>query len=88
MKKMSRNSHWGCSMKKAVLKIFAIFIGKNLSWNLVLIKLSQHRCFPVNIAKFLRTPILTNICERLLLNVVFNSNEEQHGLLVKLDEKG
>ena len=27
-----------------------------------------HRCFPVNIAKFLRAPILTNICERLLLN--------------------
>ena len=27
----------------------------------------QHRCFPVNIAKFLRTPILKNICERLLL---------------------
>ena len=28
----------------------------------------QHRCFLVNIAKFLRTPILKNICERLLLN--------------------
>ena len=26
----------------------------------------QHRCFPVIIAKFLRTPILKNICERLL----------------------
>ena len=25
-------------------------------------------CFPVNIARFLRTPILKNICERLLLN--------------------
>ena len=25
----------------------------------------QHRCFPVNIAKFLKTPILKNICERL-----------------------
>ena len=25
----------------------------------------QHSCFPVNIAKFLRTPILKNICERL-----------------------
>ena len=29
----------------------------------------QHRCFPVNIAKFLRTPIFTNICERLLSHV-------------------
>ena len=25
----------------------------------------QHRCFPVNIENFLRTPILKNICERL-----------------------
>ena len=31
-----------------------------------LVKRLQHRCFPVNIAKFLRTPILKNICERLL----------------------
>ena len=27
----------------------------------------QHRCFPVNIAKFLRTLILTKICEQLFL---------------------
>ena len=27
----------------------------------------QHRCFPVNIAKFLKTPILRNVCERLRL---------------------
>ena len=27
----------------------------------------QHSCFPVNIAKILRTHILKNICERLLL---------------------
>ena len=27
----------------------------------------QNRCFPVNIAKFLRTYILKSICERLLL---------------------
>ena len=27
----------------------------------------QHRCFPVNIVKFLRTAILKNACERLLL---------------------
>ena len=27
----------------------------------------QHRCFPANIAKFLRTPIWKNICRRLLL---------------------
>ena len=27
----------------------------------------QHKCFPVNFAKFLRTLILCNMCERLLL---------------------
>ena len=27
-------------------------------------------CFPVNIAKFLRAPILKNICERLLLGIL------------------
>ena len=30
----------------------------------------QHRCFPVNIAKFLRTRILKNICGLLLLIIV------------------
>ena len=27
-----------------------------------------HRCFPVKFEKYLRSPILKNICERLLLN--------------------
>ena len=26
----------------------------------------QHRCFPVNIENFLRTPIMKNVCEQLL----------------------
>ena len=29
----------------------------------------QRRCFPANIANFLRTAILKNVCERLLLNL-------------------
>ena len=29
----------------------------------------QHSCFPVKIAKFLRTPNLRNICKRLLLSI-------------------
>ena len=33
----------------------------------------QHRCFPVSILKFLRTPIFKNICERLLLSRAENS---------------
>ena len=31
-------------------------------------KRPQHRCFPVNIAKFLRLPISKNTCERLLFD--------------------
>ena len=30
----------------------------------------QHRCFPVIIAKFMRTPIPKNICEWLVLNAL------------------
>ena len=41
--------------KKGALKNFASFTGKRL-------------CFPAKFAKFLGTPILKNICERLLLH--------------------
>ena len=63
--------------KKAVLKNLAIFIGKHLSWSLsfnenaglqsfgFIKKRLQYRCFVVNIAKFLRTLVLENICKRL-----------------------
>ena len=63
-----------CSIKKIVLKNFAIFTRKHLCWSPFLIqrdfitKKLQHRCFHVSIAKFLRTPILKNICEWLLLH--------------------
>ena len=65
---MSKTSYRRYSIKKAVLKNFAIFLGKHLSWGLFLIKLQgwgacnfikkrlRLRCFPFNIAKFLRTP--------------------------------
>ena len=36
----------------------------------------QHRCFPVKFATFLRTPTLTNICERLLLFLVIRLNSK------------
>ena len=64
-----KSSNRRYSIKKTVLKNFAIFTGRHLCWSLFLIKLMdfRHRCFPVNIAKFLRTPILKNICEWLLL---------------------
>ena len=62
---------------KVIIKNFAIFTEKQLRWSLFLNKNAglqswnfikkrlQHRFFPVNIAKFLRTPVLENICERL-----------------------
>ena len=72
----SRSSHQRCSIEKAVLKNFAIFTGKHLCQSLLLIDFKtcnflkkglRHRCFPVNIAKFLRTFILMKICEQLIL---------------------
>ena len=65
-------------MKKAVLKSFQLFTGKPVLKHLfnkvaglqacnLMKKRLQHRYFPINIAKLLRTPILKNICEGLLL---------------------
>ena len=64
--------------KKGILKYFTIFAEKHLCWNLLLTKLEcsfmkkglQHRFFPVNIMKFLTTPILRNICASECFNVV------------------
>ena len=57
--------------KKDVLKNLAVFTEKHLCLSLFLIKLQafriQHRSFPVNIAKVLRTPVLENICGRFRL---------------------
>ena len=43
----------------------------------------QHRCFPVNIAKLLRTPILKNICEWLLL-YFWNPNYKSNNVIYTL----
>ena len=58
-------------MLKSVLKNFAICTRKHLCWSLFGVfgvnfikKRLQHRYFPMNITKFLRTPILKNIWER------------------------
>ena len=64
--------------KKVVLKNFVNFIGK--VFFLVSLKGLWHRCFPVKFAKFLRTSILKNICEQLLLilsstEVAFKADE-------------
>ena len=67
--------------KKSNLKNFTIFTAKHLYWGLFFNKNAslqvfsfikkrlQHKYFLDNIAKFLRTAILKNICEWLLLRV-------------------
>ena len=77
-----RSSHWKYSVIKGVLRNFAKFAGKHqwqnlffnkvadLAWNFIKKEtLPQHRCFPMNFAKFLRTPFLQSISRRLLLSV-------------------
>ena len=59
-----RSSHQRFSVNKGVLRNFAKFTGKHHEF----IKMRlQHRCLPVNFAKFLRTSFLQNTSERLLL---------------------
>ena len=59
-----------------VLKNFVIFTGKHLCWRLFLQtfkfieKRLQHWYFPLHVRKFLRTLILKNISERLLLIIL------------------
>ena len=70
------SSHRKCSIKKVFLKIpqysqenICIGVFFNSVADLQVCNFSkkrlQHRCLPVNIAKFLRTLILKNICQRL-----------------------
>ena len=64
-----RSSHQRCSVRKGVLRNFTNFTGKQLHQSLFFNKVAglRHRCFPVNFMKFLRTPFLQNIFERLFL---------------------
>ena len=64
---------------KGVLKNCIIFTGKHLCWSLFFIKLQvckfiekrlQRWCFPLHVRKLLRTPILKNISEPLLLIIL------------------
>ena len=75
----NRSSHRRCSTIKDVLKNFANFTGKHLWQSLffnkvrgitpatLLKKRLWHKCFPINVAKFLRTPFLQNTSGRLIL---------------------
>ena len=67
----------GVLYKKAVHKNLALFTGMHLCWALFIKNRLQHRCFAVINAKFLRTPILKDICKRpavLILRRYFGSS--------------
>ena len=64
-----RSSHRRCSIKRGVLRNFAKFKGKHLKPATLLKKRLWHRCFPVNFAKFVRTPFLQKTYGRPLLTV-------------------
>ena len=93
----NRSFHQRCSIKIAVLKIFAVFSGKRLHWNLILITLQaknrlQYSCFPVNIKIFFK-----NTCfeehqqtaaseENIQILSVFLSHETRDVSLVKITQ--
>ena len=60
-----------CNIHKKTLVLTSLF-NKFAGWQAgsLLTKRLQDRCFHVDIAKFLKTSILKDICERLLLNFV------------------
>ena len=66
----NRSSHSEVFCKKGILSNFAKFTEKHLCQRLVfknLLKKSLwHRCFPVNFAKFLKTPFFTEHLRQLL----------------------
>ena len=63
-----------CHITKAVFKNFAVFTRKCLCWRFFLIKNFKanllRRVILVSIAEFLRSLVLKNICEQLLLSGV------------------
>ena len=77
-----RSSHQWCFIKKAVLQNLFNIQRKTPVLESLFNKVAglqpcnfiknrlQHRCFFVNIANFFKTPILKNVCERLLLELL------------------
>ena len=45
-------------------------------------------CFHVKFAKFLRTPILKNICERLLLSIISSTNSPDVSYCIIIEQYG
>ena len=88
-----RSSHQSCSVRKVFLRNFAQFRGKHLRQVLFYNKIAGrepatlrkkrlwHRCFPVNFAKFLRTPFSQNTSGRLFLDKQHFLNENPSKVL-------
>ena len=79
VQKMHKSNHSQMFFKVGALKNFAIVTGKCLCWSLFLInsqvynfkkKRFQHRSFPVNIAKFLRTFYIKHFRSLLLVTAI------------------
>ena len=70
--------------KKGVLKNLAKFTAKHLCWSLffILKKRLQHRCFPVNFAKFLRTLFTEHLRWQLLHIDKLNKKCQFHVLIL------
>ena len=51
-----------------------------------ILKRLQQRCFPMNIAKFLGTPILKNICKQLLLYILSLNQRSEKWKIHKSDD--
>ena len=66
-KKLSKKR---CFLKSENSQKYACVGVSFLIKSILLNKRLRHRCFPMNFGKFLRTPILKNICERLLLHTL------------------
>ena len=88
-----RSSHRRCFVRKGVFRNFAIFKGKHLYRSLFFNKVAGprpatllkkrlwHRCFPMNFAKFLRTPFLWStsgvcFCKYSIINCRWDTFEE------------
>ena len=69
------------SIKKTYLKNFAIFT-ENTCAGVNLLKRDSNTGFPVNVVKFLRTPIMKNICERPLLSIPIDFKNSSAGLIL------
>ena len=77
--RMQKYNHWRCSVRKGILRNFTKFTGKYLCYRIYFHKVAglrpatslnkwlSHKCFPVNFARFLRTPFLENTSGWLLL---------------------